>query len=67
MKIGDKVKVLLSPYSIFDEGKVYTIGYVDDRPYGVYLVDPFYETSGEAKDCRSWAFHREELELVKQA
>lgn len=52
MKIGDKVKVLLSPYSIFDEGKVYTVGYVDDRPYGVYLIDPFYEVSGENTDCR---------------
>lgn len=47
MKIGDKVKALVSPYEIFEVGKIYTVGYVDDRPYGAYLIDPFYEQYGK--------------------
>lgn len=63
MKAGDKVKVLESPYTMFEVGSTHTISYVDDRPYGVYLVDPFYENSDEANSAQ-WPFHRDEVELV---
>lgn len=64
MKAGDKVKVLSSPYEIFTAGEIYTISYEDDRPYGVYLLDPFYEDT-EVLDFKSWPFHLDELELIK--
>ena len=64
MKAGDKVKVLESPYSMFEVGSEYTISYVDDRPYGIFLVDPFYENSDEASSAQ-WPFHRDEVELVE--
>lgn len=63
MKAGDKVKVLSSPYEIFEVGETYTISYVDDRPYGIFLVDPFYENTEEANSSQ-WPFHRDEVELV---
>ena len=63
MKAGDKVKVLSSPYKIFEVGETYTISYEDDRPYGIYLLDPFYEDM-EVLDFKSWPFHRDEVELV---
>lgn len=63
MKAGDKVKVLESPYTMFEVGSEYTISYVDDRPYGIFLVDPFYENSDEASSAQ-WPFHRDEVELV---
>lgn len=64
MKAGDKVKVLESPYTMFEVGSEYTISYVDDRPYGIFLVDPFYENTEEANSCQ-WPFHRDEVELVE--
>lgn len=64
MKPGDKVKVLESPYTMFEVGSEYTISYVDDRPYGIFLVDPFYENSDEASSAQ-WPFHRDEVELVE--
>lgn len=64
MKAGDKVKVLSSPYEIFTVGEIYTISYEDDRHYGIYLLDPFYEGM-EVLDFKSWPFHRDELELVE--
>lgn len=63
MKAGDKIRVLESPYTMFEVGSEYTISYVDDRPYGVYLVDPFYENSDEASSAQ-WPFHRDEVEVV---
>lgn len=63
MKAGDKVKVLVSPYTMFEAGSEYTISYIDDRPYGIFLVDPFYENSEEAKSAQ-WPFHRNEVEVV---
>lgn len=63
MNIGDKVKIKSSPYTMFEVGSEYTISYIDDRPYGVYLVDPFYQDSDEANSAQ-WPFHRDELELV---
>ena len=64
MKAGDKVKVLESPYTMFEIGSEYTISYVDDRPYGIFLVDPFYENTDEASSAQ-WPFHRVEVELVE--
>lgn len=64
MKAGDKIKVLESPYTMFEVGSEYTISYVDDRPYGIFLVDPFYENSDEASSAQ-WPFHRDEVELVE--
>lgn len=66
MQIGDKVKVLESPYTMFEVGSEYTISYVDTasgNPYGVFLVDPFYENTEEANSGQ-WPFHRDEVELV---
>jgi hypothetical protein len=63
MNIGNKVKILSSPYTMFEVGSTYTISYIDDRPYGVYLVDLFYENSDEASSAQ-WPFHRDEVELV---
>ena len=58
-----KVKVLSSPYSMFEVGKEYTISYVDDRPYGIFLQDPFYEGE-DVHEFGQWPFSRDELELV---
>ncbi len=63
MKAGDKVKVLTSPYNMFCVGSDYTVSYVDDRPYGIFLVDPFYENTKEANSAQ-WPFHKDELEVV---
>ncbi len=63
MFAGDKVKVLESPYTMFEVGSEYTISYVDDRSYGIFLVDPFYENTDEAISSQ-WPFHRDEVELV---
>lgn len=63
MKTGDKVKVLESPYTMFEVGSEYTISYVDDRPYGVYLTDPRYTGTDKATN-EQWPFHRDEVELV---
>lgn len=63
MIAGNKVKILSTPYTMFEVGSEYTISYVDDRPYGIYLVDPFYENSDEASSA-GWPFHRDEVELV---
>jgi len=59
MKIGDKVKV-----NMFEVGSEYTVGYIDDRPYGVFLLDPFYESNGGTEEGH-WPFHMEEVELVE--
>lgn len=67
MNIGNKVRIISSPYTMFEVGSEYTISYVDDRPYGVYLVDPFYEDANQHSDEASsaqWPFHRDEVELV---
>ena len=63
MKPNDKVRIISSPYTMFEVGSEYTISYVDDRPYGIFLVDPFYENSDEASSAQ-WPFHRDEVELV---
>ena len=66
MKVSDKVKVISSPYSMFEVGEVYTVSYVDERPYGIYLTDPFYgdlDHTGRSY----WAFHRNEVELVNDS
>ena len=63
MKPNDKVRIISSPYTMFEVGSEYTISYVDDRPYGIFLVDPFYENTEEANRAQ-WPFHRDEVELV---
>lgn len=63
MKINDKVRIITSPYTMFEVGSEYTISYVDDRPYGIFLVDPFYENTEESNNAQ-WPFHRDEVELV---
>ena len=63
MKTGDKVIIKSSPYTMFEVGSIHTVSYFDDRPYGVYLVDPFYEDSDEANSAQ-WPFHRDEVEVV---
>ena len=68
MNIGNKVKIISSPYTMFEVGSTYTISYIGDRPYGkdvynIYLVDPFYENTDEASSAQ-WPFHRDEVELV---
>ena len=60
---GSKVRIISSPYTMFEVGSEYTISYVDDRPYGIFLVDPFYENSDEASSAQ-WPFHKDEVELV---
>lgn len=60
---GNKVRIISSPYTMFEVGSEYTISYVDDRPYGVYLTEPFYEGSDEGLSGQ-WPFHRDEVELV---
>jgi hypothetical protein len=64
MQIGTKVRIISSPYTMFEVGKEYTISYIDDRPYGIFLVDPFYENTEEAKSAQ-WPFHRNEVEVVE--
>jgi hypothetical protein len=64
MQIGTKVRIISSPYSMFEVGSIYTISYIDDRPYGIFLVDPFYENSDEATSAQ-WPFSRDELEVVQ--
>lgn len=64
MKPNDKVRIISSPYTMFEVGSEYTISYVDDRPYGIFLVDPFYENTDEASSAQ-WPFHKDEVELVK--
>lgn len=63
MKPNDKVRIISSPYSMFEVGSEYTISYVDDRPYGVYLTDPRYMGTDKA-DSEQWPFHKDELKLV---
>lgn len=63
MKPNDKVRIISSPYTIFEVGSEYTISYVDDRPYGIFLVDSFYEDTDEESSAQ-WPFHRDEVELV---
>lgn len=63
MKPNDKVRIISSPYTMFEVGSEYTISYVDNRPYGIFLVDPFYENTEEANSSQ-WPFHRDEVELV---
>lgn len=62
MKAGDKVKVLSSPYEIFEVGSEYKISYTNDDL--IYLIDPFYEGTDE-ESLAAWPFWEEELELVK--
>ena len=64
MKVGDKVKLIESPYSLFINGEVYTVmEYLEGGPYPVYLQDPWYE------DCELddglWPFLESEVELIK--
>lgn len=61
---GNKVRIISSPYTMFEVGSEYTISYVDDRPYGIFLVDPFYENTEEA-NIGQWPFHRDEVEIVE--
>lgn len=66
MKPNDKVRIISSPYTMFEVGSEYTISYVDTasgNPYGIFLVDPFYEGRDEASSAQ-WPFHRDEVELV---
>ena len=63
MNVGDKVKIKSSPYTMFEVGSIYTVSYIDDRPYGIFLVDPFYENTEEAKSAQ-WPFSLDEVELV---
>lgn len=64
MKPNDKVRIISSPYTMFEVGSEYTISYVDDHPYGIFLVDPFYENTDEASSGQ-WPFHRDEVEIVE--
>jgi hypothetical protein len=61
---GSKVRIISSPYTMFEVGSEYTISYVDDRPYGIFLVDPFYEGTEEANSAQ-WPFHRSEVEVAE--
>lgn len=63
MKIGTKVRIISSPYTMFEVGSIHTVSYFDDRPYGVYLVDPFYGDSDEAKSAQ-WPFSLDEVEII---
>ena len=63
MKIGTKVRIISSPYTMFEVGSIHTVSYFDDRPYGIFLVDPFYENSDEAASAQ-WPFSLDELEVV---
>ena len=63
MKSGDKVKIKSSPYTMFEVGSIHTVSYFDARPYGVYLVDPFYDNSDEANSAQ-WPFSLDEVEIV---
>lgn len=66
MKAGDKVKVLQSPYTMFEVGSEYTISYVDTasgNPYGVYIQEVRFDGAAP-DDTAQWPFHRDEVELV---
>lgn len=64
MKAGDKVKIKSSPYTMFEVDSIHTVSYFDDRPYGIYLVDPFYGGSDEASSAQ-WPFSLDEVEIVE--
>lgn len=64
MKIGTKVCIISSPYTMFEVGSIHKISYIDDRPYGIFLVDPFYENSDEASSAQ-WPFSLDEVEVVE--
>jgi len=49
---------------MFEVGSEYIVSYFDDRPYGVYLVDPFYQDS-EEENSSQWPFSLDEVEVVK--
>lgn len=63
MQIGTKVRIISSPYTMFEVGSIHTVSYFDDRPYGVYLVDPFYQESDEENSAQ-WPFSLDEVEIV---
>ena len=63
MNIGTKVRIISSPYTMFEVGSIHTVSYFDDRPYGVYLVDPFYQNSDETNSAQ-WPFSLDEVEIV---
>lgn len=56
MKVGDKVKIIRSPYTqeLFEIGTVHTVdGYLPEAPYGVYID--------------GWPFAKNEVELVDES
>lgn len=55
---GNKVRIISSPYTMFEVGSEYTISYTNDDM--IYLVDPFYEESLEV-----WPFMEDEVEIVE--
>lgn len=68
MQINDKVRIKSSPYTMFEVGSTHTISYYDDRPYGIYLCDPFYEGMSEDTDKANnshWPFSADEVEIVE--
>jgi hypothetical protein len=61
---GNKVRIISSPYTMFEVGSEYTISYVDDRPYGIYIQEVRFD-GADPDDTAQWPFHRDEVELVE--
>lgn len=58
---GNKVRIISSPYTMFEVGSEYKISYTNDDM--IYLVDPFYEGTDE-ESLAVWPFMEDEVELV---
>lgn len=69
MQIGTKVKILSSPYSIFEAGSENTVCKIvkehENDSVGIlyYLLDPFYSNT-DIEDAL-WPFLEDELEVVQ--
>ena len=59
---GSKVRIISSPYTMFEVGSEYTISYTNDDM--IYLVDPFYEGTDE-ESLAVWPFMEDEVEIVE--
>lgn len=61
MKQNDKVKIIESPYKMFDFGTEHSVyALVGDL---IYLVDPFYIGTENEEDAL-WPFLEDELEII---
>lgn len=62
MKTGDSVRVLQSPYEMFEVGSEHSIYSVNGEL--IYLIDPFYQGTDQSRFA-VWPFYGDELEAVE--